>query len=38
MNGLFICNIVGILMGLTLALKEGIKIIRIMELKWHPLP
>ena len=31
-------SLVGILMGLTFALKQGIKVIRILELQRHPLP
>ena len=31
-------SLVGILMGLTIALKQGIKVIRILELQRHPLP
>ena len=36
----FTCSwsLVSILMGLTFALKQGIKVIRILELQWYPLP
>ena len=27
-----------LLMGLTFALKQGVKVIRILELQWYPLP
>ena len=29
-------SLVGILMGLTFALKQGVKVIRILELQRHP--